>query len=152
AQVRVAGPDLGPVDLVAAGDPLRPRADGGEIGTGVRFTHTDGERQLTTRDPGQEALALLFRSEAQEQRTALPIGDPLRGDGRAGGQHLFQHDVPFERGSFVAPVLLGPGQADPSAGAHLLTELAIEAAPRASALVRGVAGERGPQERAYFGS
>src|SRR5438093_12463655 len=133
--MRIAGPDLGAVDPVPPADLLRPRADGSEVGARVRLAHADGEGQLAARDPRQEALALLLGAEAQQERTALPVGDPMRGDGSPGRQHLLEHHVPLQGRALVPPVLLRPRQADPAAGADLLAEFTVEPAPRPRARV-----------------
>src|SRR3990172_6075573 len=148
--VRVARPDLGAVDAVAAFDALGPRADRGKVRARVGLAHPDGEGQLALRDPRQEALALLFRAEAQQQRPALPVGDPVRGGRRAGGQRLLEDDVALERAPLVAAVLLRPRHADEAGLAQLAREVAVEAAPGERALGRARPAERAGEEVAYL--
>ena len=147
-EVRVARPDLGAVDLVAARDLLGPRADGGQVRARVRLAHPDGEGQLAARDPRQEALALLLGAEAEQQRAALAVGHPVRAHRRARGQGLLEHHVALQRGALVAAVLLGPRHADPAALAHPAREVAVEPAPGARALRGPVLGHLGLEEGA----
>jgi hypothetical protein len=146
----VAGPDLRAVHLVAARHLLGARADGGEIGARVGLAHADGERQLPPRDGRQEALTLLFRPEAQQQRARLAIGHPVEADRRAGGQCLLEHHVTLEERPLVAAILLGPRHADPALGRELLRELGMMAAPGARPLVGGELGQLGPEELAHL--
>src|SRR5262249_52741528 len=136
ADVSVARPHLGAVDPIAAVDLLGTRADRGEVRARVRLAHAGGERPRAAPDARQEALALLLRPEAQEQRAALPVGEPVGRDRGPCRQHLLQYDVAPESRPLVAAVLLGPYHPDPSAGTHLPAELAVEPAPRPGALVR----------------
>src|SRR3546814_380352 len=62
------------------------------VGARVRLAHADAVEGFAARDRRQEAFALFFRAEAQQQGAALPVGDPVRRYRRAGGQHLLQHD------------------------------------------------------------
>ena len=55
----------------------------GEIGAGIGLAHADAEEDLAAADPGQEFLALRLAAEAQQERAALPVGDPVRRDGGA---------------------------------------------------------------------
>ena len=151
-EVRVGGPHLGAVHAVAAVDGRRPRADGGEVGARVGLAHADGEGQLAPRDGGHEALALRLGAEAEQQRTALPVGDPVGADGRAGRQQLLQHHVPLEERPLVAAVLLGPRHADPAPGAQLAAEGGIEPAPRPGLMVRRLAADGLAEELAHLGA
>src|SRR5262249_60902821 len=89
----------------------------------------DRDRELAARDCRQDLWPLGPGAESQERRAGLPIGDPVRGHRRAGSQHLFENHVALEGAPLVAAVALGPRHADPTARAHLLAELAVEATP-----------------------
>ena len=73
-------------------------------------------------DARQEVVLLLVGAVAQDVGAALPVGGPVEADRRAGGQHLLDQHVAFERGALVAAVLLRPGHADPAALGHLAAE------------------------------
>src|SRR5947208_1083449 len=150
AEVRVAGPHLGAVDEIPSGDALRPGPERGEVRAGVGLAHPDRECELTPRDGRQEPLALAFRAEAEEQRARLPVGHPVRRDGRPRSHHLLQHHVPLERRALVAAVALGPRHADPAARADLAAELAIEPAPGVRAPAGRAVAELGPEKVAHL--
>src|SRR5499425_2220458 len=133
-EMRVARPDLGAVDAVAPFHSLGAGADGGEVRARVRLAHADGEGELAPGDAGEEALALLLGAEAQEERAALPVGDPVGGGGGARGQRLLEDYVALQRRPLVAAVLLRPRHADEARLAELARELAVEAAPGERAL------------------
>src|SRR5207247_4531999 len=126
------------------------RADRREVRARVRLAHADGEGELAAHDAGQDALALRFGAEPEEQRTALAIRHPVHADRCAGREHLLHHDVTLEERALAAAVLLRPRHADPAAGADALAELAIEAAPRARALHRVGAAELLVEELAHL--
>src|SRR3712207_7192071 len=70
---------------------------------------------LMIRRPPRSTLfpyTTLFRSEAEDERAALPVADPVRGDGRADGQHFLQHHVTLQCGALAAAIGLGPRHAD----------------------------------------
>ena len=147
-EMRVARPDLGAVHLVAARHLLGAGADGGQVRARVGLAHPDGERQLPPRDGRQEALALLLRAEAQQQRAGLAIGHPVGADRRAGGEGLLEHDVALQERALVAAVLLGPRHADPALGGELLRKLRMVPTPSARPLFGGELGQLRPEELA----
>ena len=120
--VRLRGPDLGAVDAPAVRRVFGLGADRCQVGAGVGFAHADAEEAFAAGDRREDFLALLFGAEVEQQRAALAVGDPVRRDRRAGGQHLFQDDVALQRAPLAAAVLLGPGHADPALGAHQFAE------------------------------
>jgi hypothetical protein len=97
-------------------------------------TLVDRERELAAHDAGQDLLALGLRAEAQQQRSALAVGHPVRADRRAGGQHLLEDDVALEEAPLVSAILLRPRHADPAPRAHAARELTVESAPGFRAL------------------
>ena len=148
-QMGKAGPHLGAVDEIAALNLHRPRAYRGEVGPDIGLAHADTNISLAGRDLGQDFL-LLVRTDPQDQRSGLPVGDPVQADRCAGGEHFLQHDIAFERGTFVAAVLLRPGHADPAAPAHGAGESRdrdrsrIPRAPPACGRRVRFSGKRGP--------
>ena len=150
--VRVARPDLGAVDPVAAVHALGARADRGEIRARVGLAHADRERQLAARDRGQEALALGLGAEAEQQRPALAVRHPVRADRRPRGQHLLEHHVALEEAPLVTTVARGPRHPDPPARAHLAAERRVEAAPGVRALGAPAVFQLGAQEVAHLGA
>ena len=102
--------------------PLGTGAHRGEIGAGVGLAHADGEVAFAGGDPGQDRLALRLAAEAQQQRAALPVCDPVGVDGRARRQQLLDHDVALQRRALVPAVAPGPGHPDPAARAQRTAE------------------------------
>ena len=96
--VRVARPHLGAGDLAAARRPA-PRGCGSRPGRSpnparsCRCRNSISPRAMR----GRNRCALLLGAEAQQQRPALPVGDPMRADRRARRQQFLGHDVAFER-------------------------------------------------------
>ncbi len=134
--VRIRGPHFGAVDQEAALHRARTRAHGREIGAGIRLAHANAKIAFAGGDARQDIVFLLVGADAQQQRSALPVRDPMATNGRTGGKHFFQHNIAFERGALMAAIPLRPGHADPALRAHLAAELRIEAAPGAAALLR----------------
>src|SRR5690606_32953101 len=107
-----AGDAPAALDLAAAGP------DRDEVGAGIGLAHADAEEDLATGDARQEALLLRLGADAQDERTALPVGDPVGGDGGARDQQFLGDDVALEAAPLVAAILARPGHADPAAGAE----------------------------------
>ena len=145
-----AGPDLGAVDDIAAPDFRGLGLDRCEIGPNIRLAHADGEIRLPGGDAGQQGLALFLGPDAQDQRAGLAVGDPVQRDGRAGGEHFFQHHIAFQSGALVTAVFLRPGHTDPAFGAHRAAEILVHAGPGFGPLHRLAMGEMGFQEVAHF--
>src|SRR5690606_30077282 len=122
AKMRAAGPDLPPVDLPPAVDLGGGRAERGEIGARVGLAHADAEIAFAAHDTRQDGLALFLRAEPEQQRAALPVGDPVERHGRAGRKQFLGDDVAIQRGPLVAAILLRPGHAEPALGAELAAE------------------------------
>src|SRR5207247_1258234 len=110
-EMGVRRPYLGAVDEVAALGLRRARADGGQIGARIRLAHADGEGQLATNDPRQDALPLFLDAEAQKEWATLPVRNPVSADGRAGGEHLLHIVVELEARPLMVDVRLGPATA-----------------------------------------
>ena len=66
------------------------------------------------RDAGQKRQTLRLGAIAQQQGSALPVGDPMRPDRSAGSQQFLGHDVAFEHAALPAAVAPGPGHPDPA--------------------------------------
>ena len=78
--VRERRPNFLSVDLPAALDLRCARAHRSEIGARIRLAHADREEDLAAHDARQEGRPLRLGAEAQQQRPALPVGDPVRRD------------------------------------------------------------------------
>jgi hypothetical protein len=76
------------------------------------------EKTLTACDRRQQPLPLCFGAIAQQQRSTLSIGDPMRADRRAGRQQLLGYDVTFEERAVTAAITGRPRHADPAAFAE----------------------------------
>src|ERR1700761_2699699 len=79
-----------------------------QIGAGARFAEPDTEIALATNDARQKTLLLLLRAVLEDQRTALPIRDPVGAHGCARGEQLLEHDVTLGRGTSMATEPLRP--------------------------------------------
>src|SRR6185369_6772552 len=75
--LRAAGPDLLAVDLPAALNLAAAGPDAREIGARAGLAHADAERVIAGRDARQQTLALHLGAEAQQQRAALAVGNPV---------------------------------------------------------------------------
>src|SRR4051794_37102530 len=150
AAVAVGGPDLGAVDAVAAVDRDCPRSRRCQVGADIRLAQSDTDEAGAGGNPRQDFKALLFGARPQQQRTRLPIGNPVCRDRRAMRQHLFEHHIAFECGSLMTAVALRPGHADQAALAHLRAELGTPAVPAFGALQGGAAGQFGLEEVSYL--
>ena len=135
--VRVARPHLRAGHLVAAADRDRAGADRGQIGAGIRLAHADREKDFAAADAGQKILALLVAAVAQQERPALPVGDPVAADRRAGCEQFLGDRIAFEKAALAAAIALRPRHADPAALAEAAAE--IGGAVRAEIAVRGPA-------------
>src|SRR5205807_9548448 len=90
----------------------------GEVGSRVRLGVTDREMQLPVQDLGQEEVPLLVGPELHDR-----LGDRVDGEERdrnARAPRLVHEDVLLLLGATLAPVLLGPPDAQPA----VMTELA----------------------------
>ncbi len=103
-------------------------------------------------DGRQDGVLLLVGADPHDERPALTVGNPVGADRRARGQHLFQHDVAFERAPLLAAVALGPGHPNPAALAHAAAEGGIVAVPAFGALPGRAVGELGFQEVSHLGA
>src|SRR5215472_2522379 len=129
--MRIRSPDLGPVDEEAALNRSRAGAGSRKVGAGVGFAHADAEITFAGRDARQDRLPLFLGTEAQQQRTALAVCDPVGPHRGAGGEHFFEDDITLERGALVSPVAFGPGHTNPAARPHLAAKVRIAAPPGA---------------------
>jgi hypothetical protein len=97
-------------------------------------------------------LALLFGTIAQDQRRALPVGDPVRGHRRAGAQQFLHHHEPGKWPALLPAI--SPGQRQPQEPRlpQRTAERGIEALPRSRPPIRrqsrDVTGDEGPDLRA----
>ena len=123
--VRVAGPDLGAVDLPAAVDLGRLGLGGEQIGAGIRLAHADDEAQFAAADARQNVLLDVFGRVFEQDRPALPVGDEVQAHRRIGDAHFLRDDKTLKETALVAAVFLRPGHADPAFGADALAEFAV---------------------------
>src|SRR5215469_10220774 len=124
--MRVAGPDLAPVDEPSPVGLGRAGRGGKNIRSRIRLTEADRKAQLTARDLRQDLLFYLFLAVTQDNRAALPVGRRVGAGGCARRQHLLGDDVTLEMRALVAAVLLGPSHPDPALGANLAAKLTRE--------------------------
>src|SRR3546814_1610677 len=110
--MRAGGPDFLAVDAPAFRRFARRRPHGREIRTGAGFGQADAGVEFTPRNAGQISLALLLAAIAQDQRTGLSIGDPMRADGCARRKQFLDHDIAFERVAIAAAVARREGHSD----------------------------------------
>src|SRR3569623_1386241 len=148
--MRGGGPYFGAGDAPSARHRLGTRAHRGEIGPRIGLAHADAEDAVAGGDARQDRFALRLAAELEQGRPALPVGDPVRRDRRAGGERLLDHDFTFERRSLMPAIALWPSHAEPAARAERPAEIAVEAVPALGALQRGAPGKRLGKARAYL--
>ena len=124
-EVCAAGPHLG-----AGQNPAAVGADGlgrrrGEIGPGLRLAHADRREQLSRNDVRQDAPALFLAAVRQQPRTHLPVGDPVCGHWRAGGQQFLGDHVAVQMTQTVTAVLGRDGQTEESRRTEARAELRV---------------------------
>ncbi len=73
------------------------------------------EETLPAHDPRQELRLLFFRTVFEQRGHDLPVGDPVRGDGRAGGQQFLGDDEPLQERAPVPAVFDRHRHAQPAA-------------------------------------
>ncbi len=125
-----------PVEYPASAPALGARADRGQVRTGIGLAHADAVVALAAADARQVFVALGLGAVAQDLRAALPVGDPVRGYGRAGGKQFLDHDIARERSRLAAAVASRQGHAQPAATAEFAAEFGIGPHPRVGALQR----------------
>ncbi len=119
-----AGPDLLAVDDEVVAVALGPGLQRGEVGAGLGLAHPDAPRGLAGQDAGEQLADLLGRAVGHQRRAHLPVGEPRRGEGRTGRDHLLGHDQPLDRRPAAPAELDRPGHADPAVRGELAGELA----------------------------
>ena len=124
----------------------------GEVGAGLRLAHADAEEDFAAADARQDGALLRLAAVAQDQRRALPLGDPVRRDRRAAREQLLDQHEARERVAAAAAVFARQREADPAARAERAAEAGVEAEPRARAHVGGHAGERVVEEAPHLGA
>ena len=145
-----AGPDLGAGDAPAAFDLSRAGSSCSEVGTGIRLAHADTEKTNPGSDLRQNRLLCPVAAVTQNLMAALPVGNPMRTNGRASGQHFLGHDIALQRRSLMAAILLRPPHADVAALAASATEIRIEGIPGIAAGRKRPAGHLLRDKRAHF--
>ena len=148
--VRVARPDLAPVDLPPAVYRLRPALRGVEVGARVRLAHADAEVALAGHDARQDRVPHRLAAVAHEHRAALPVRDPVRPHRRARRQQLLGDHVALEEAPLAPAVAPGPSHADEpllAAAPAELRRVAVE--PRAETRREGSRVDLAREELAH---
>lgn len=112
--MRIGGQDLAAIDLPAAIHFRCSRLERGKVGSRAGFAHPDAEDAFAGSDPWQEILFLRVGAEFEKNRSALPVGDPMRTDGHRGGQKFLIDDIAFNRAEVLPAIPVGLGQPDPA--------------------------------------
>src|SRR5262249_52292482 len=112
----------------------------------------DREIAFASSDARQDGVALLLAAKAQQQRTRLAIGHPVRAGRRAVAQQLLGDDVALQEALLVAAILLGPGDADPAALAQRLAELGRAGVPACEAILGPQRRQRLLEESSHLGA
>ena len=81
--VGVAGPDFLAVQKPAFGRLHGARAHAGEVRARVGFTHANAKKRFTSANRRDVTLLLRFSTVFENQRRALPVGDPVGAHRRA---------------------------------------------------------------------
>ena len=126
--VGAAGEDLCAVDDVLLPVAHCPRAQRGQVGTGLGLGVADGEVELTCEDLRQEERLLLVGAEAHDGRPDGVDGD--EGERRTGAPGLVEEDELVRRRPALAAELARPSDAEPA----VLADLAHHLAPGRTAL------------------
>ena len=113
----------------------------GQVAAGLRLGHADAPRRVAGEDAGQELGLLVGPAEGDQRRAHLAVGEPHRGDRRAGRDELLGDDQPVDRRAPAAAELGRPRQADPAERRHLLGEL-VRVAVDPRVVVPPEAGDR----------
>ena len=150
--VGVGGPQLlaleQPAVRIARGARAQPR----QIGAALRLAHADAEEDISLADARQEEVELRGRAVLENQRPALPVGDPVRRHRRAAAQQLFgQHEA--VKGVLAATAIgLGQRHADPAACRQRAAEVGVETHPRTRQPVHRPVAQRLFEEGAHSGA
>src|SRR5260370_7639217 len=99
----VGGPDLGPIEYPPVAVMHGAAAHTGKVGSHIGFAHADTEEKFSPADLRQKKLLFLLRAEAQKQRAALPVGDPVPGNGGACRQQFLHPPKPPDRTAYAPP-------------------------------------------------
>src|SRR6185437_1049833 len=108
--------------LTAAFDRQRLGADRRQLGPAVAIAHADEKEAFALGDARQDLLALRRVAEAQDERPALPVGDPMRAHRRPCRKQLLCDDIALQEALLLPAICLGPGHADPAARSQALAE------------------------------
>ena len=120
------GPHLLAVDDVLVTVANGPGLQRGQVGAGLRLGVADAEVQVAGEDLGQEEVLLLVRAELHDRR-AHGV-DREHGHRGAHPHGLVEEDELLDLAAALAAVLLGPADAQPAVGRHLLDHLAGDGA------------------------
>src|SRR5690606_17691166 len=125
----VRGPDFAAVKYPAIVVFYRPRADAGQIGSRVGFAHANTKEGLGPADFWQIEFALCLAAITQDQRAALPVGNPVCRYRRTGAQQFFRNDEAGEIALVCAAVLLRQGKAQPPLLRQFFAEVGVKSHP-----------------------
>ena len=148
--IKPRGPDLLAVEPPALRRARGAGAHAGQIGARIGLAHADAEEGLAAADARDVEGLLLRRAVLDDERAALPIGDPVRSHRGAGDQQLFRQHEARKRAASATTQRLGQGDAHPTARGQGAAEVRIEAGPGARPLVRRALGQRALQELPHF--
>ncbi len=127
--MRARGPYLLAIDPPAVGRFARGGAHRGEIGSRAGFGQADAGVKLAARDTRQIAFTLRLAAIAQDQRSGLPVGDPVRPDGRARREQFLDHDIAFERMPVAAAIARRQRHTDIAGLPQRTAEIGVETGP-----------------------
>jgi len=119
-----AGEHLGPVDDVLLAIAFGLRDQGSQIGARVGLRVADAEMDLPGQDLGEEELLLLLGSELHDGRADGVDGQ--HGHRSAAAHRLVKEDELLDGRATLPAPLLGPADAEPAVGPHLLDHLAYD--------------------------
>ena len=115
------GPHLLAVDDVLVTVAHGAGLERGEIGAGLRLGVADAEVDVTGEDRREEELLLPLGAVVHDGRAHGVERE--HGDRRTGPHRLVEEDELVDRTAFLAAVGLGPTDAGPAVGAHLLPDI-----------------------------
>src|SRR3546814_1534830 len=110
-------------------------ADACEVRSRSGLAHPDAEEDFAATDARQIVPTLFLAAEIQDQRRALPVGDPVRRDRSAERQQFLDDDETREGAALATAIVARQRQAEKTRLAELATEGGVETLPRPHALV-----------------
>src|ERR1700737_2992427 len=152
AMVCVGCPYFATVQAPPALTPYRSRTHTGEVRPRIWLAHTNAKKGLGATNSRKIELALRLGAKFENERAALPVGDPVGRDRGSDSQQLFDKHEAGKSVKVCTPIFRWEGNTNPVARRQLAAEIDAEAHPRPGTQIGGRRREVGSEERLYLGS